>query len=364
MKTRTGASAVRTAVSAALASLGVAALGSLTWGPLLLLNLALTPAVPWSAAAEAVALALIWSWLGGRWRPFRWAAARRRLLRSRRVPPAVFAWSAVAGGLSLVALAGLWIVLVRTTGVGGNPTLTVTAAYPAVVVAAAIVMGSLVSPLTEEAAFRGYGQVLLEGRFSPVVAVGLSSLFFALYHGPTQGFQPSKVVFYFTVGVVFGAIAYLTNSVLPAIPVHVAGDLLFFTAIWPNDASRTLIWSHGVDLGFCLDAALVPVFGGLAWLAFRRLRALPESRSQRRGSGGGGVAVAPAIGAEQAAQPGRAPGVDAHRGQEHRAAGDHQRPRLQDVREAAHAPSEHGHGGQRDHLVEAGRPAPELVPDR
>lgn len=272
MRTPTGTSAARTVAVAALASLGVAALGSLTWGPLLLLNLRFTPTIPWSFAAEAVALVSIWSWLGGRWWPSRWAGARRELLRGRRVSPAVFAWSFVSGGLSLVALAGLWIVLVRTTGAGGNPTLAATAAYPAITVAAAIVMGSLVSPLTEEAAFRGYGQVLLERRFPPVAAVVLSSLFFGLYHGPTQGFQPSKLAFYVMVGVVFGTIAYLTDSVLPAIPVHVAGDLLFFTAIWPGDATRTLVWSHGADLGFWLDAALLLVFGGLAWLAFRRLR--------------------------------------------------------------------------------------------
>lgn len=291
--TRTRTSAVRSIAVAALASFGVAALGTITWGPLLALNERLTPTVPWSVPAEGLALVLIWSWLGGRWRPARWAAARRRLLRSRIVSPAAFAWAAVAGGLSLVALAGLWIVLVRVTGVGGNPTLPSAARYPAFVFAALIVMGSLVSPLTEEAAFRGYGQVLLERRFPPVAAVALSSLFFALYHGPTQGFQPSKVAFYFVVGVVFGTIAYLTDSVLPAIPVHLAGDLLFFTSIWPQDAGRTLVWTHGADLGFWLNAAQVLVFGALAWLAFRRLRAVTRGGSGAEARHGTG---APALG--------------------------------------------------------------------
>lgn len=284
METRTRPSAVRSIGVAALASLGVAALGTITWGPLAVLNLGLTPAVPWSVPAEGLALVLIWAWLSGRWRPVRWAAARRGLLRSRVVSPAAFAWAAVAGGLSLVALAGLWIVLVRMTGAGGNPTLPTTAVYPAITVAAVILMASLVSPLTEEAAFRGYGQVLLERRFPPVVAVALSSLFFALYHGPTQGFQPSKLAFYFTVGVVFGTIAYLTDSVLPAIPVHIAGDLLFFTSIWPNDAGRTLIWTHGADPGFWLNVAQALVFAGLATLAFRRLRAVTRRAGAPRGT--------------------------------------------------------------------------------
>jgi membrane protease YdiL (CAAX protease family) len=283
METRTRTSAVRSIGVAALASVGVAATGVITWQSLLTLNLRLTPGIPWSVAAEGLALVLIWAWLGGRWRPARWAAARRRLLRSRIVSPTAFVWAAAAGGLSLVALAGLWIVLVRMTGAGGNPTLTAAAAYPAITVAAAIVMGSLVSPFSEEAAFRGYGQVLLERRFPPVVAVALSSLFFGLCHGPSQGFQPSKIAFYFTVGVVFGTIAYLTGSVLPAIPVHVAGDLLFFTAIWPNDAGRTLVWTHGGDPGFWLNVAQTLVFAILAWLAFRRLRAVTRDRTAGQG---------------------------------------------------------------------------------
>jgi membrane protease YdiL (CAAX protease family) len=204
---------------------------------------------------EAIALLLIWLYLNGRWWPSSTSAARHDLLRARLVPARVFAWAAVAGGLALASLVGLWIVLTRLTGAGGNPTLPNAGAYPPLVVAVAIVMGSRVSPLTQEAAFRGYGQVLLERSFKPGSAVVLSSLLFTLYHGPTQGFAPSKILFYFVVGVVFGVAAFITQSVLPAIPVHIAGDLLFFTLVWPQDASRPLVWTSGADLNFWLEAA-------------------------------------------------------------------------------------------------------------
>jgi membrane protease YdiL (CAAX protease family) len=218
---------------------------------------------------------LLWRYLGGSWWPAGSAEARRRLLRSRLVPARSFAWAAVAGALALVALAGLWIVLVRLTGAGGNPTIAGIAPMPALTVALTLVVASLVSPLTEEAAFRGYAQVLLERRLTPVAAVAVSSALFALWHGPTQGFAPSKLLFYLLVGIVFGTIACLTSSVLPAIPVHIAGDLLFFTAIWPHDATRTVIWAHGPDAWFWLSAAQTLVFAGLAVLAFRRLAQWP-----------------------------------------------------------------------------------------
>jgi membrane protease YdiL (CAAX protease family) len=259
---------------AAVASLAVASLGSLTWGPLLVANAATAPQIPWSIPAEGIALVLIWRYLNGAWWPRRTSAARRELLRARTVRRRVFAWAVIAGGLSLIALVGLWIVLVELTGVGGNPTLPNSGDYPSLFIALAIAMGSLVSPLTEEAAFRGYAQVLLERSFKPSVAVVLSSLFFALYHGPTQGFAPSKILFYFVVGVVFGVTAFITQSVVPAIPVHIAGDLLFFTLVWPRDASRPLVWASGSDLMFWFNAVLLLVFGALAFLAFAHLRRL------------------------------------------------------------------------------------------
>jgi membrane protease YdiL (CAAX protease family) len=252
----------------------VAGVGSVSWSGLLIANLKTSPAIPWSVPAMAVVLWLMWRYFGGRWWPRSSGPARKALLRSRRVPAAGLASAIVAGLLALVALVGLWIVLVELTGAGGNPTLSVLAAYPLVTVALGIAMGSLVSPLTEEAAFRGYSQVLLERRLPAVLAVALSSGFFALWHGPTQGFFWSKLLFFFLVGVVFGTIAYLTNSVLPAIPVHIVGDVTFFTWIWPNDATRPLVWQHGADIWFWIHVAQVILFGALAVIAFRRLALL------------------------------------------------------------------------------------------
>jgi membrane protease YdiL (CAAX protease family) len=280
MNITTPVSVVRRIGLALGASLAVASLGSITWVPLVIANTKFLRGIPWSVAVEGVALFLIWKYLGGRGWPRRTASARRELLRGRLVPTRQFVWAATAGGLSLVALAGLWIVLMRLTGVGGNPTLPYLSGYSPLVVVLVIGMASLVSPLTEEAAFRGYAQVLLERRFMPVIAVGISSVLFALYHGPTQGFAPSKLAFYLIVGVVFGTIAYLTRSTLPALPVHIAGDLLFFLVIWPGDAGRSVVWSHGTDLMYWVNVLQVIVFGTLAVLAFLRLKATRSSAPQ------------------------------------------------------------------------------------
>jgi membrane protease YdiL (CAAX protease family) len=269
---------LRAVAWAAVLALVVAGFFSLTWGALLTANLLTTPAIPWSVAVMVIVLVVV-LYLGGRWGPASTADWRRAHLRARLVPGRVVGWALLAGALALVALIGLWIVLVELTTVGGNPTIPSAQQVPPFALGLLLVMGSFVSSLTEEAAFRGYAQVTLERVLGGGVgAVALSSLFFMLWHGPTQGFQWSKLLFYFVVGVVFGTIAFLAKSTVPAWPIHLAGDLIFFFLIWPHDATRRYIVRDGADVWFWVYAAATVVFTVLAILAFRRLAFVARAR--------------------------------------------------------------------------------------
>jgi membrane protease YdiL (CAAX protease family) len=262
---------LRAVAWAALLALLVAGFASFIWGALLIANLKTTPAIPWSFGAMAVVLLLLGLYLNGSGWPARTSRARHAYLRARLVPGRVLAWALLAGGLALAGLVGLWIVLVELTHVGGNPTIASASSAPLLTLSLLLVMGSLVSSISEEFAFRGYAQVALERKLGAVTAVAISSLFFMFWHGPTQGFEWSKLLFYYLVGVVFGTTAFLTQSIVPAWPVHLAGDLLFFFLVWPRDAARRFVWRDGADLSFWLALAGLIVFTALAVLAFRRL---------------------------------------------------------------------------------------------
>jgi membrane protease YdiL (CAAX protease family) len=255
----------------ALLALLVAGLFSVAWGALIVVNVSTTPAVPWSVAAMAIVLVVCLRYLGGWWGPISTADWRRAHLRARRVSGPVLRWAMLVGALALVALAGLWIVLVELTRVGGNPTIPSSNQVSPIALGLMLIMGSFVSSLSEEAAFRGYAQVTLERALGGVGAVAISSLSFMLWHGPTQGFQWSKLLFFFVVGVVFGTIAFLTKSTVPAWPIHFAGDLIFFFLIWPQDATRRYIFRDGSDVWFWVGVAATVVFTALAISAFRRL---------------------------------------------------------------------------------------------
>jgi membrane protease YdiL (CAAX protease family) len=219
----------------------------------------------------ALLLWVMWGYLGGKGWPRSTSEARRRYLRANRRSGRTYLWALVAGVLSVIALAGYCIVLFRLAKMPPN-VLSDVSSYPRMTVALMILMGSLVSPFIEEAGFRGYFQVALEREFrGALLAVVLSSVVFALAHGPTQGFLWPKLLFYFLVGIAFGATAYLTNSTLPAIPVHFVGQLIFFTLIWPHDAARQPVLESGADNWFWIHVAQAIVFTVLAVLAFQRL---------------------------------------------------------------------------------------------
>ena len=101
----------------------ISVFGAGVWTALITSNLATTPAIPWAVAVMASVLWLLWQYLGGRWWPRSTAGARHANLRANRVSGPVLAWALGASILALIALAGLWIVLVELTGAGGNLTI-------------------------------------------------------------------------------------------------------------------------------------------------------------------------------------------------------------------------------------------------
>jgi membrane protease YdiL (CAAX protease family) len=256
--------------------------GQLMWGALLLTNLKVSPKIPWSAAVMALTLWLMWQYLGGRWWPRGTAEARRRNLRAFPVSSRVFAWAFLAGASSIAALSGLWIVLFQISRTPANAIADVSP-YPMLTVIATVLMSSLAAPFSEEAAFRGYAQTILERNFRAPTAILISSAMFAAAH-LTYGLYWTKLSVYFLFGLAAGVGARAANSILPGIAMHVMADLTFFVLVWPSDAARRLVTQGGADTWFWIHVAQVFVCVPLAVWCFRRLarsaevQGLPKSQ--------------------------------------------------------------------------------------
>ena len=256
--------------------------GQTIWGLLLIANFRNSPrAEPWSVGVMMLVLWCLWQYLGGRWWPRSTSEARKQNLRANPVSGLAFVGALVSGVLALTALTGIWIVFFQLVKTPAN-VLDDPSKYPWLTIVLIVGMSSLVSPMVEEIAFRGYCQQILERRFSGRIAVLLSSLLFMLAH-VNHGWYWPKLSVYFLVGVVFGSIARLTDSILTSLPVHVLGDLIFFILIWPHDSTRVQVTAGGADRWFWLHVAQGILFAALALLAFRWLanqvpvRATPRS---------------------------------------------------------------------------------------
>jgi membrane protease YdiL (CAAX protease family) len=243
---------------------------SAIWGGLVYANSFTTPSIPWALPALVALLWLIWRYLSGKGWPAATSVRRKQLLRANPVSARNLAWSLLAGLSATVALAGLWIVIFRLTPMHPNLVLPARFTSSPILIAAITLGASLLAPITEESGIRGYLQVSLERDFSPAAAIALSSLVFALAH-VSQGLQWPRLTFYFLVGVTFGTLARLNDSILPVIPVHIAADLIFFLFVWPHDGGRSLVWQTGPDAWFWLHLTQTAGFGALSVLTFVKL---------------------------------------------------------------------------------------------
>ena len=258
-------------VRAAILGIFIALFGQAIWSAILVVNLKTSPSFPRAVVLMIVLLWMIWQYLGGRWWPHSNSDLRRRYLRANYVPARVFAWAILSGALSLVALSAYWRVMAQIIRMpsGVLPDMSM---YPRVTVALMVVMGSLVSPILEQAGICGYCQSILERAFSGPLAVLLAAIVFAILpHPPMHSPLWPRLVFYFSTGAMLSVTAYLTKSILPGLTIHIVGLLTFFVLVFPYAADRPLLSEGGADWLFWIHGAQAIIFTALAAFSFVHL---------------------------------------------------------------------------------------------
>jgi hypothetical protein len=262
---------------AALTALAITAVGQGLWGVMAMVNVAVSPAIPWAAPAMALVLAGLVLFLTGRAGPA-WGAARRRaMVPLAPVPGRVWLWSLIGGGASVIALAALWTVMATIVRVPPNA-LPDTRGIPVWTAIALLLVAIAAAPLTEEIAFRGYAMTLLRRRLGPAAALVIASTLFACAH-LTQGLSAPKLIVYELVGLGLGFIALRAGSLLPAMVVHAFGDFVFFTTVWGHDTGRRLIGEGGADGWFFANMAMLVVFALLGGFGLRQLVRVTADRT-------------------------------------------------------------------------------------
>jgi len=259
-----------------LIGLVVMAFVTVPWSVIAAVNLRLSSQVPWAIPIGLTYLGLVVAYLNGRGWPTATADFRRRHFRARLLSGAESRWSLLAG---ILAITCLWLLFAAFGNLGSETSPGSEATLRAPILFMFVIVSSAVTALGEEGAFRGFMQTPLEQRFGPKAAIVASTVAFVLIHA-THGLPVlvRTAPFYVAAGVVYGLLAYLTQSILPALALHFLGDVVTFglrSSLIRLSGPRT-----GTATTLCIAGAVV--VGGLSMVAFRRLAVVSASTRIRR----------------------------------------------------------------------------------
>lgn len=233
-------------------------------------NLKYFTGVPWAVPLMGAYLWLFWRYLRLGWSAP--AAARRADLRANPLSAREWLWALVAGGLGLVTLVVALGILNRLVVLPRQevPDLTDVSRFT---MFALLAMSAPIAGIVEEAAFRGYMQRPLERRHGLFVAILITGTMFAIAH---LDFTPVLWPYYVAVATIYGSVAYLTDSILPAVVLHTSGNLYSNFDLWlhgqaewqASAAPDRLIWVMGIDRPFLMSVGTLLVIGGATIAAY------------------------------------------------------------------------------------------------
>ena len=246
-------------------------------------NLSHGTLVPWAIVPIGLWLWVYWQFLNGRWGADFDPETRRANLRANRVPPKLWIPSLAAGLLGFATLlAGLSLAARLIEFPAGTP-ITTPPEMPVITVVLLLTMQSIMAGVTEEAAFRGYMQSLIERKHGVLVAILVNGIVFGLLHYSSHpGAVVQMLPYYVAVAGVYGGLTWAADSILPAVVLHAAGDVVVLIRWWATgrpewQLSATqppLIAESGIDVRFVIMAIATLVLGVLAILSYRKVRAV------------------------------------------------------------------------------------------
>jgi membrane protease YdiL (CAAX protease family) len=266
---------IPTIVRSVISGLVLVSIVTLPWGALVSLNLQHAPVVPWAVPPTLLYLWLWWKYVSGSGWPRSTSAARRDTLRARPVPDEAWGLALVAGVLGIATTVLLGNVMLRVAKQPAVPIPDISQ-VPFLTLLCFQLTGAAVAGISEESSFRGYMQGPIERRHGPIIAITVTALTFAFAHSQNTAFSLAQVPYYLGVATTFGTMAYLTNSILPGMVLHVSAVVLdglgkLATAEQSANAAPVAIatiWETGADASFWMSCVAVIVVGTAAVAAY------------------------------------------------------------------------------------------------
>jgi len=210
--------------------------------------------VPWSLVVMWIVLWLYMKYFSGSWWPKRTSQARAEYFRATKLSAGSWKWSLFTALIIVVIIESGLVVTFRFVAFPAdawNLGLD-TSAFPLWQIWLYIILMASVAGITEEVGFRGYMQVPLEKRYSPVKAIVFVAIFFMVFH-LNQAWAPLMLFHLFVFGAMWGILAYASGSLIPVIISHTLTDIFSFSYWWTDVAGtfdKRPIAETGIDPHF------------------------------------------------------------------------------------------------------------------
>ena len=258
-----------------LIGLAVTLAGAIPWGLLAGVNFKVSPALPWSVPAMGVFLFFYWRFLSA-------TPARRAGLRANSTSPGQWLWALVAFSFGFAAINATKLVLNTwfDLPVSAPPDI---GKVPLASVIAYVFMLALVAAVTEEAGFRGFMQGPLERSHGPLVAILIGGVVFWIGHilqfGGNYRLFLISIWYFLAASALMGAIAWLTDSILPSLAAHAVGDFVFtLLTLWAFAKGENIEKASSGSSAFSLSILMAVITLPLSLFALRQLSKCPKSR--------------------------------------------------------------------------------------
>ena len=262
-----------TALRAIILGLLMALIPANVW-PLLLLNLG----VPLAAILEAAFLALYVWWASGGGPPRTAQAARATAFRRGTPTPTRWSWGLIAAIFFAVTIHASIVLLFRILP---YPMAAFRQGYDFSFIPSlplrwiAVVVSATSAGICEETGFRGYMQRPIELRHGAPGAILISSLFFTAVHLTKDWATAGMVPIVFGAGVLLGALAWSSGSLIFGVIGHVVMDIGLFAYWWTGIAGNFTarpISQTGLDKPFLIACAVLATSLVIVLLAISKLR--------------------------------------------------------------------------------------------
>jgi membrane protease YdiL (CAAX protease family) len=266
-------------VRALLIGVTAGAAGTVPWASLAAANMRHRSELPWAVPIMAAYLLFYWRYFARGWGwPQSTADARRANARANSLNADAWGAALLAGILGLMSVLLLQGVMSRLVLLPQQRDLD-PSQYPAVTVLLWVVMSAVVAGVVEETSFRGYLQRPIERRHGPVAAILVTGSVFGFAHFTHPEVGLALLPFYLAVAAVYGALAYLTDSIFPSLVLHAGGNMFSAFDLFTRGRSewqlsttpRPLVWQKGPDAAFLGNLAALLVAGVLTVFAYAAL---------------------------------------------------------------------------------------------